>query len=198
MNEIEWTQVFPAAAIGAAVGWLLRYVFVRWYEKRHLDEELDRGVKAMSLAEKLFALHEKACDRNVSIAIPLGKRVVELLPTTDDELAEQEQQRLVLMEVGQCWLVSLMWHCVNLQQIKAEPVSVDDAMMHAEECFVSAYELMDANALMRDYGDITLTQLVHAYHGYITQKTDATAEAVLQAMDNWMCAHPDNGEGGGK
>lgn len=187
--NIEWTQVFPAAAIGAGIGWLLRYVFVRWYEKRHLDEELDRGAKAMSLAEQLCALHEKACDRNVNIKIPLGKRAVELLPITDDELAEDEQERLELMEVGQYWLVSLMWHCVNLQHIKVEHLPVDDAIEHAEDCFVSAYEEMDANALMHDYGDITLTQMVHAYYGYITQKTDATFDAVVKAMENWAEAH---------
>lgn len=51
-------------------------------EKRHVDEALNRGSKAMDLAEQLFALHVKACDRNVNIKIPLGKSVIELFRST--------------------------------------------------------------------------------------------------------------------
>ena len=187
--NVDWYQLFPALSVGAAIGWFLRYVFVRWYEKRHLDEELDRGAKAISLAERLIALHEKACDRNVNITIPLGERAVKLLPVTDEEVAENERDRLNLIEVGQFWLVSLMWHCVNLQHMKGGHLSFDDAIQHAEDCFLSAYNEMNANVLMHDYADLSLTQMVHAYHGYVTQKTNATIEAVLKAMENWAEAH---------
>lgn len=193
--DIEWTQVIPTLGIGTGIGWLLKYLFVRWYEQRHVDEELDRGEKAVSLANKLFALYEKAYDQNVNIALPLGKQVIELLPITDDELEENERQQLDLMQVGQFWLVSLMWHCVNLQHVKGGHLKPDRAIEHAEECFVSACDEMDANALMRDFGDITTTQMVHSYYGYITQKTEVSIESVVKAMENWVEARA-NEDGG--
>ncbi|WP_339735160.1 hypothetical protein [uncultured Gimesia sp.] len=143
----------------------------------------------MLLADQLFALHVKACDRNVNMKIPLGKSAIELLPVTDDELAEDEQERLELMEVGQYWLLSLMWHCVDLIHIRGEHLPVDEAIEHAEDCYILAYDLLNANALMRDFGDITLIQMVHAYYGYVTQKTEANVEAVVKAMENWQNAH---------
>ena len=190
--NIEWLQVVPTASIFLGIGWFLRYVFVRWYEKRHLDEELDRGTKAILIAEKLFELHEKSCDRNVNLKIPLGRKIVELLPITDDELAEDELELLERMEIGQYWLISLMWHCINLIHAKGELITVDDAIEHAEECFVSAYGDMCAQDLMRDFGDITITHIVHSYYGYLTQKTEANADALIKAIENWAEAHADD------
>lgn len=192
--NIEWLQVIPALSIGAGIGWFLRYIIIRWYEKRHIDEALDRGSKAMKLAEQLFELHVKSCDRNVNIRIPLGKSVLELLPITDDELAEDEIERLDLIRVGQYWLISLMWHCVDLIHLKGKHLSIDDAIKHAEESYISAYDLLNANALMRNFDDLTLTQMTHAYYGYVNQKTEANIDAVVQAMKNWGDAHADNEE----
>lgn len=196
--NIDWIQVFPATAIGAGIGfgigWLLRYVFVRWIEKRHLDEELNRGANALSLAEKLLALHDKCCDRNVNINFPLGKHAIEFLPITDDELAEDKQKRLEFLEVSQNWLVSQMWYCVILVLIKGKHIPVDEAIEGAEKRYVLVYNELKANELMRDYGDISLTQLVHAYDSFITQKTDASIDAVAKAMENWIDANYDKEE----
>jgi hypothetical protein len=186
--NIEWTQIIPALGIG----WFLPYVFARWFEKRHIDEELERGTKAVLLSEKILALHEKACDRNVNIVFPLGKQAIAILPITDEELEENERQQLELMQLGQYWLVSLMWHCINLQHLKGGLVTLDRTIEHAEECFVSAYDEMEASAVMRDSSDITTTQIVHSYYEYITQKTEISIEAVVQAMGNWVEAHADD------
>lgn len=187
--DIEWTQVVPAGIIGAGLWSLFQHIFLRWYEQRHIDEELDRSTKAVDLAERMLSLHDKLCDRNFTMKMQLSNNLFELLPISDDQLAEDEGEHLELMEVGQYWLVSLMWNCVNLILIKGEHLSVDEVIEHSKDSYIAAYDLMSASDLMRDFGDITLTQMVHSYYGYLTQKTDADADAVVKAMENWVESH---------
>ena len=198
--DIDLSQVLPATALGTFIGWYLRYVFVRWHEKKHLDEGLDRGAKAVTLAERLLELHEKAVEKDVTMYLPMDKQILKLMPSTgeppgedDDELDDEDDENALLV-VGQWWLFSLMWHCVTLQQLKgmhrssAEDLAegLDEAIAHAEDCFLSAYHEMNAPPLVHDYEDKSLVRMLHAYHEYCSQKTELSADAVLIAYEQWI------------
>lgn len=193
--SIEWTQVIPSLGLGAFIGWFLRYLVRRFIEKTHVDEELDRGARALSIAKDLFELHEKACDRNVRMSIPLGKRAVDLLPITDDDLAAEEERQIFLSDMGRYWLISLMWHCIDLYHVSDdENLTIDKAIERAEASYISAYDEMGAPDVMRKFEDIATTQMVHAFYSFLTEKSEPTYELVQQAFKNWQAANLDDPE----
>lgn len=186
----SWIDAVPVWISGAVPGflggWLAKYLLVRWVEKRHEDEALERAGKAVDLSRRLFDLHEKACDRNVNIILPLGRRVVELLPITDEQLAEDEREGLNLVMVGQYWLITMLWHCMDLHFVHGDGISLDEAIRHSHERFIDAYNELDAHAVMHDFGDQQTTQLLHCFYGYLTTGGDAEEDAFFHALEQWV------------
>ncbi len=189
----DWSQVLPVGAVCTLFGGAIGYVGRRLIEKRHLDEELDRGSKAIRLANELFDLHQKACDRSVNMKIPIGKRLLELMPVTDEEIEETQEQEEMFIEMARWWLFSLLWHCVDIYHLEADMVGIEAVKQRAEESFMSAYNEFEPSTLLYGYPDSSLTTLIHNFFHYLNDPSEANQVAVGEAMKAWWELNNEDG-----